>query len=72
MPGLLHDQVDLMPDPTMLYKERDSAVIVTLNGPDTVYALTVDMVQSVVNVIERATPVRAVGSIVIHSDGRTP
>jgi enoyl-CoA hydratase len=60
-----------MPESVVLYEERGSVAIVTLNRPDKMNALTEDLVKGVADAIESATASRPVRSIVIRGAGRT-
>lgn len=58
-----------MPEPVVLYEERDSIAIVTLNRPDKMNTLTEDVVQGVADAIDRATASRRVRAIVLRGAG---
>jgi len=59
-----------MPEPVVLYEERDSIAIVTLNRPDRLNTLTEGVVQGVADAIDRATASRPVRAIVLRGAGR--
>ena len=59
-----------MSESVVLYEERDSIAIVTLNRPEKLNALTEDVVQGVADAIDCATRSRPVRSIVIRGAGR--
>ena len=60
-----------MPEPVVLYEERGSVAIVTLNRPEKMNALTEGVVQGIADAIDRATASRPVRSIVLRGAGRT-
>lgn len=60
-----------MSEPVVLYEERGSVAIVTLNRPDKMNTLTEGVVQGVADAIDRATASRPVRSIVLRGAGRT-
>ncbi len=59
-----------MSEPVVLYEERGSVAIVTLNRPDKMNTLTEGMVQGVADAIDRATATQSVRSIVLRGAGR--
>jgi len=59
-----------MSEPVVLYEERGSVAIVTLNRPDKMNALTEEVIEGVANAIDRATASRPVRSIVLRGAGR--
>ena len=59
-----------MSEPVVLYEERGSVAIVTLNRPDKMNTLTEEVVQGVADAIDRATASRPVRSIVLRGAGR--
>ncbi|WP_089942040.1 enoyl-CoA hydratase-related protein [Candidatus Entotheonella palauensis] len=59
-----------MPESVVLYEERGSVAIVSLNRPEKMNTLTEDMVQGVADAIDRATASRPVRAIVIRGTGR--
>ncbi len=59
-----------MSEPVVLYEERGSVAIVTLNRPDKMNTLTEGVVQGVADAIDRATASRPVRSIVLRGAGR--
>ncbi len=60
-----------MSEPVVLYEERGSVAIITLNRPEKMNTLTEDVVQGVADSIDRATASRPVRSIVLRGAGRT-
>ncbi len=58
-----------MPEPAVLYEERDSIAIVTLNRPEKMNTLTEDVVQGVADRIDRATASRSVRAIIVRGAG---
>lgn len=59
-----------MPESVVLYEERGSVAIVTLNRPEKMNTLTEEMVQGVADAIDQATASRLVRAIVIRGAGR--
>jgi enoyl-CoA hydratase len=59
-----------MPEPVVLYEERGSVAIVTLNRPEKLNTLTEGVVQGVADAIDRATGSRPVRSVVLRGAGR--
>jgi len=59
-----------MSEPVVLYEERGSVAIVTLNRPEKMNTLTEGVVQGVADAIDRATASRPVRSIVLRGAGR--
>ena len=59
-----------MSEPIVLYEERDSVAVVTLNRHDKLNTLTEGMVQGVADAIDRATASREVRAIVLRGAGR--
>ncbi len=59
-----------MSEPVVLYEERGSVAIVTLNRPGKMNTLTEGVVQGVADSIDRATASRPVRSIVLRGAGR--
>ncbi len=59
-----------MSEPTVLYEEKGSVAIVTLNRPEKMNTLTESVVQGVADAIDRATASRPVRSIVLRGAGR--
>ncbi len=55
---------------TVLYEEKGSVAIVTLNRPEKMNTLTESMVQGVADAIDRATASRPVRSVVLRGAGR--
>ncbi len=60
-----------MKESVVLYEERGSVAIVTLNRPEKMNTLTEEVVQGVADSIDRATASRPVRSIVLRGAGRT-
>ncbi len=61
-----------MPDESVvLYEERDSLAIITLNRPEKMNTLTDAVIQGVADSIDAATASKAVSSIIIRGAGRT-
>ncbi|MEP7216217.1 MAG: enoyl-CoA hydratase-related protein, partial [Anaerolineaceae bacterium] len=61
-----------MPDePVVLYEERDSLAIITLNRPEKMNTLTDAVIQGVADAIDEATASKAVSSVIIRGAGRT-
>ncbi len=58
------------PEEAVLYEERDTMAILTLNRPERLNTLTEPMVQGVADGIDRATASRAVRAVVIRGQGR--
>ena len=59
-----------MPDPVVLYEERDDLAVITLNRPDRLNTLTDQVVQGVADGIDTATASAAVRAIVLRGAGR--
>ena len=59
-----------MPESVVLYEERGSVAIITLNRPEKMNTLTEEMVQGVADAIDRATASRPVRAIVLRGAGR--
>ena len=59
-----------MSQPVVLYEERDSLAIITLNRPEKMNTLTEEMVQGVADAIDQATASRSVRAIVLRGAGR--
>ncbi len=59
-----------MPDPVVLYEERDDIAVITLNRPDRLNTLTDQLVQGVADGIDAATASSAVRAIVLRGAGR--
>ena len=61
-----------MPDePVVLYEERDSLAIITLNRPEKMNTLTDAVIQGIADGIDEATASPEVSSIIIRGAGRT-
>jgi len=61
-----------MPDePVVLYEERDSLAIITLNRPEKMNTLTDAVIQGVADGIDAATASKVVASVIIRGAGRT-
>ena len=62
-----------MPDdePVVLYQERDSLGIITLNRPEKMNTLTNGVIQGIADSIEMATASKDVSAIIIRGAGRT-
>jgi enoyl-CoA hydratase len=61
-----------MPDePVVLYEERDSLAIITLNRPEKMNTLNDDVIQGIADAIDAATASAAVSAVVIRGAGRT-
>jgi enoyl-CoA hydratase len=58
-------------EPVVLYEERDSIAIVTLNRPEKLNTLNEDVIQGVADAITRATASTEVSAVVIRGAGRT-
>ena len=59
-----------MPDPVVLYEERDDIAVLTLNRPDRLNTLTDQVVQGVADGIDAATASAAVRAVVLRGAGR--
>ena len=59
-----------MADSVVLYEERGSVAIVSLNRPERLNTLTEELVQGVADAIDRAAASRAVRSVVLRGEGR--
>jgi enoyl-CoA hydratase len=59
-----------MSEPVVLYEERGSVAIITLNRPEKMNTLTEAVVEGVADSIDRATASRPVRSIVLRGAGR--
>ncbi|MEX2293583.1 MAG: crotonase/enoyl-CoA hydratase family protein [Acidimicrobiales bacterium] len=59
-----------MPEPVVLYEERDDIAVITLNRPDRLNTLTDQLVQRVADSIDAATASAAVRAIVLRGAGR--
>jgi enoyl-CoA hydratase len=59
-----------MPDPVVLYEERDDIAVITLNRPERLNTLTDQVVQGVADGIDAATASAAVRAIVLRGAGR--
>ena len=59
-----------MPDPVVLYEERDSIAVVTLNRPDKLNTLNEEVIQGVADAVDRATAARAVRAVILRGTGR--
>ena len=59
-----------MAESEVLYEERDSIAIVTLNRPDKMNTLTAAMIDGVGEAIDRATASREVRAVVLRGAGR--
>ena len=60
-----------MSEPVVLYEERGSVAVVTLNRPKKLNTLTEEMVQGVADAIDRATASRPVRSVILRGAVRT-
>lgn len=58
-------------EPVVLYEERDSLAIITLNRPEKLNTLNDEMIQGVADGIDAATASAAVSAIVLRGAGRT-
>lgn len=59
-----------MPDPVVLYEERDDIAVITLNRPQRLNTLTDQLVQGVADGIDAATASPAVRAVVLRGAGR--
>ena len=59
-----------MPD-VVLYEERDSLAIITLNRPEKLNTLNEPVIQGIADAIDRAAASREVSAIIIRGSGRT-
>ncbi|MGH9275773.1 MAG: crotonase/enoyl-CoA hydratase family protein [Acidimicrobiales bacterium] len=59
-----------MPDPVVLYEERDDIAVITLNRPHRLNTLTDQVVQGVADGIDAATASPAVRAVVLRGAGR--
>jgi len=59
-----------MPDPVVLYEERDDIAVITLNRPDRLNTLTDQVVQGVADGIDAATASADVRAVVLRGAGR--
>lgn len=59
-----------MPDPVVLYEERDDIAVITLNRPERLNTLTDQVVQGVADGIDAATASAAVRAVVLRGAGR--
>jgi len=59
-----------MPDPVVLYEERDDIAVITLNRPERLNTLTDQLVQGVADGIDAATASADVRAIVLRGAGR--
>ncbi|MGQ0831344.1 MAG: crotonase/enoyl-CoA hydratase family protein [Microthrixaceae bacterium] len=59
-----------MPDPVVLYEERDDIAVITLNRPHRLNTLTDQVVQGVADGIDAATASAAVRAVVLRGAGR--
>jgi enoyl-CoA hydratase len=59
-----------MPDPVVLYEERDDIAVITLNRPDRLNTLTDQVVQGVADGIDAATASASVRAVVLRGAGR--
>jgi len=60
-----------MPDPVVLYEERDSLGIITINRPEKMNTLNDAVIQGIADGIDAATASRDVSSVIIRGAGRT-
>jgi enoyl-CoA hydratase len=58
-----------MPDPVVLYEERDAIALITINRPEKRNTLTDEVIQGVADGIDRATASREVRAIVLRGAG---
>lgn len=58
-------------EPVVLYEERDSLGIITLNRPEKMNTLTDAVIQGIADSIDAATASKAVSSVIIRGAGRT-
>ncbi len=58
-------------DSVVLYEERDSVAIITLNRPERMNTLTEKVVAGVADSIDRATASKPVRSVILRGSGRT-
>ena len=58
-------------EPVVLYEERDSLGIITLNRPEKMNTLTDAVIQGIADSIDAATASKAVASVIIRGAGRT-
>lgn len=58
-----------MPDPVVLYEERDAIALITLNRPEKRNTLTDEVIEGVADGIDRATASREVRAIVLRGAG---
>lgn len=61
----------MVDEPVVLYEERDSLAIITLNRPEKMNTLTDAVIQGVADGIDAATASKAVSSVIIRGAGRT-
>lgn len=59
-----------MADSVVLYEERGSVAVVSLNRPERLNTLTEELVQGVADAIDRAAAAREVRSVVLRGEGR--
>lgn len=59
-----------MADSVVLYEERGSVAVVSLNRPERLNTLTEELVQGVADAIDRAAASREVRSVVLRGEGR--
>ena len=59
-----------MAEPVVLYEERGSVAVVSLNRPERLNTLTEEMVQGVADAIDRAAASRPVRAVVLRGEGR--
>ena len=58
-------------EPVVLYEERDSLGIITLNRPEKMNTLTNEVIQGIADGIDAATASKDVSSVIIRGAGRT-
>ena len=58
-------------EPVVLYEERDSLGIITINRPEKMNTLTDAVIQGIADSIDAATASKAVSSVIIRGAGRT-
>ncbi len=60
-----------MPDDVVLYEERDSLAIVTMNRPEKLNTLNNDVIQGIADAMDRAAASADVSAVILRGSGRT-